>query len=121
MILVESQLIVADNSGATGACCIRVLGKKNQVGTVGDTLIVSIKTAKSKKKVKKGEVRHAILIRQRKRIHRPDGIYLQFQNNAVVLVSKQKNPIGTRIKGPVVQELRRHKYMKLISMASGIL
>jgi len=121
MILVQSHLVVADNSGATGACCIRVIGKRKQVGKVGDTLIVSIKTAKSRRKVKKGEVRNAVIIRQCKQIKRLDGIQLQFQNNAVVLVTKQKNPVGTRIKGPVVQELRKHKYMKLISMASNIL
>jgi len=121
MIQVQTRLEVADNSGATGACCIKVLGKKKQIGIVGDMVVVSIKTAKPKKKVKKGEVRYGVIVRQRSRIRRSDGIKLQFNENAIVLVSKQASPVGTRIKGPVAQELRRHKYMKLITMASSVI
>lgn len=120
MVLVQTRLAVADNSGATGAYCIKIIGKENQVGAVGDLIIVSIKTAKPKKKVRKGEVRQAVIIRQRNFIRRPEGIQLRFDENAVVLVNKQGNPLGSRVRGPLAQELRRRKYMKLITMASSI-
>nr|YP_009370731.1 ribosomal protein L14 [Eukaryota sp. BB2]AQL10437.1 ribosomal protein L14 [Eukaryota sp. BB2] len=122
MIFVRSFFEVADNTGATGAKCIKVVRKRTQSNfCVGDFLIVAIQTAKPRKKVKKGEVRQAVLIRQKKKIVRPDGFILCFSNNSIVLINKQKNPLGTRIKGPVAQELRKNKYMKVISMAQAVI
>lgn len=120
MIYLQTNLNVADNSGAINAQCIKILGKKRNPGLVGDKIIVSIKSAKPKKKVKKAEIRTAVIIRQKAYIKRANGVRLKFGNNAIVLINKQLNPIGTRIKGPVVQELRKKKYMKIVSMASSV-
>lgn len=121
MLNVTSLFNVADNTGGLTAMCFRVLKKKKENATVGDLIICTIKTAKTNRKVKKSEIRNATIIRQCKILLRTDGTYISFRKNAIVLLNKQKNPIGTRIKGPVVQELRKNKLMKIISLASVVI
>ena len=122
MIQVETILKVADNSGAKSVKCIRLLGgfHKKQ-GMVGDTIIVSIRESLPRKKVKKGDVRRAVIVRTKKAICRKDGSTIAFDSNAVVLVNEQGIPIGTRIFGPVARELRWKKFMKIISLAPEVL
>lgn len=122
MITMKSRLSVADNSGALIAECIKVLRKKKNVGIVGDIIIVAIKKAYFKKKVKKHDVQRAIIVRTKKKIFRKNiGSTLSFQKNAVVIIDKKNNPLGNRIKGSLCKELREKKYMKLISLASTII
>src|SRR6201997_519386 len=105
MIIVESNLDVADNSGARRVQCIKVLGgSKRKTASVGDVIVVSIKDAIPRGKVKKGEVHRAVIVRTRRDIHRPDGSSIRFDKNAAVLITKQNEPIGTRIFGPVTRE-----------------
>lgn len=119
MILKQTKLNIADNTGVTGAICIGILSKKKQHGIIGDYIILSIKTVNFEKKIKKGEVRRGVLVRQHQPIFRKNGIIIQFHKNAVVILnSKSNNPIGNRIRGPIAKELRKKKWMKLISMAS---
>lgn len=122
MIMPETDLEVADNSGARRVQCIRVLGGAHRRwGTVGDVIVVAIKEAIPRGKVKKGEVTHAVIVRTAKEIHRPDGSAIRFDKNAAVLINKQGEPIGTRIFGPVTRELRAKRYMKIISLAPEVL
>jgi large subunit ribosomal protein L14 len=122
MITMKSRLSVADNSGALIAECIKVLRKKKNIGTVGDVIIVAIKKAYFKKKVKKHDVQRAIIVRTKKKIYRKNiGSTLSFQKNALVIIDKKNNPLGNRIKGSLCKELREKKYMKLISLASTII
>ena len=112
MIQMQSNLDVADNSGAKRVQCIKVLGgSKRRVAGVGDIIVVSIKEAQPRGKVKKGDVHRAVIVRTRKDIHRADGSTIRFDSNAAVLVNKTEEPIGTRIFGPVVRELRGKKHM----------
>lgn len=120
MINVSSVLKLADNSGGITAKCIRILGKQNNA-KVGDFLIVTIRNIKSDKKIKKGLIYKSIIIRSKKLIKRSNGIYLKFNNNSIVLLNNKNAPIGTRIRGPVCQELRKKKLMKVISMAPLVL
>ena len=118
----QSQLDVADNSGAKRVQCIKVLGgSKRRTAGVGDVIVVSIKEAQPRGKVKKGDVHRAVIDRTAKDIHRPDGSTIRFDGNAAVLVSKQNEPIGTRIFGPVARELREKQFMKIISLAPEVL
>ena len=120
MIQMQSNLDVADNSGAKRVQCIKVLGgSKRRVAGVGDIIVVSIKEAQPRGKVKKGDVHRAVIVRTRKDIRRADGTVIRFDSNAAVLVNKNEEPIGTRIFGPVVRELRARKHMKIISLAPG--
>ena len=122
MIQVETRLDVADNSGAKSVQCIKVLGgSKIRYATVGDVIVVSIKDAIPRGKVKKGEVHFAVVVRIAKEINRSDGSRMKFDKNAAVIVNKQHEPIGTRIFGPVTRELRAKKFMKIISLAPEVL
>ena len=122
MIQVESNLEVADNSGARRVQCIKVLGgSKRRTAGVGDIIVVSIKEAQPKGKVKKGDVHRAVIVRTRKDVRRADGSVIRFDGNAAVLVNKNQEPIGTRIFGPVVRELRATGHMKIISLAPEVL
>jgi large subunit ribosomal protein L14 len=118
----QTRLEVADNSGAKQVQCIKVLGGSHRmIASVGDIIVVSVKDAIPKGKVKKGEVHRAIIVRTVKRIRRNDGSSIKFDRNAAVLINKQGEPIGTRIFGPVVRELRAKKFMKIISLAPEVL
>ena len=122
MIQVETALQVADNSGAKKVACIKVLGgSKRRYATVGDIIVVSIKEAMPHAKVKKGDVMDAVIVRTAKEIRRADGSYIKFDTNAAVLLSKQGEPVGTRIFGPVARELRSKNFMKIISLAPEVL
>ena len=122
MIQVESNLDVADNSGARKVQCIKVLGgSKRKTASVGDIIVVSVKDAIPRATVKKGEVHRAVIVRTAYPVRRGDGSAIRFDNNAAVLINKQGEPIGTRIFGPVVRELRARRYMKIISLAPEVL
>lgn len=122
MIIAETNLDVADNSGARRVQCIKVLGgSKRKHASVGDIIVVSVKEAIPRGRVKKGDVLRAVVVRTAKGIQRPDGQTIRFDNNAAVLINKQGEPVGTRIFGPVTRELRAKKYMKIISLAPEVL
>lgn len=122
MISVETNLDVADNSGARRVQCIKVLGgSKRKTASVGDVIVVAVQDAIPRAKVKKGEVHRAVIVRTAYPVRRTDGSAIRFDNNAAVLINKQNEPIGTRIFGPVVRELRARKYMKIISLAPEVL
>ena len=122
MIQVETNLDVADNSGARRVQCIKVLGGSHRrTAEVGDVIVVSIKEAIPRGKVKKGDVHRAVIVRTAKEIRRADGTAIRFDRNAAVLINKQGEPIGTRIFGPVTRELRGKKFMKIISLAPEVL
>ena len=122
MIQVETNLNVADNSGARKIQCIKVLGgSRRKYATVGDVIVVTIKEAIPRGRVKKGEIVKAVVVRTAKDIRRPDGSAIRFDSNAAVLISTQGEPIGTRIFGPVTRELRAKNYMKIISLAPEVL
>src|SRR6201995_4899601 len=122
MIQVESNLEVADNSGARRVQCIKVLGgSKRRFASVGDGIVVSIKEAIPRGKVKKGDVHQGGIVRTSFPVGRLDGSAIRFDRNAAVLINKQQEPIGTRIFGPVVRELRGRKFMKIISLAPKVL
>ena len=122
MVQEETNLIVADNSGAKKVRCIRVLcGSWRRYASVGDTIVVSVKTALQKSAVKKFEVSRAVIVRTRKEVRRKDGSYIRFDENAAVLLNAQDEPRGTRIFGPVARELRDKKFMKIISLAPELL
>lgn len=120
MIAEESELTVADNSGAKRVKCFRILGQRKRYASVGDLIKVSVREAQPGAPVKKGQVCNALVVRTRRAIRRPDGSYVRFDNNAVVLVDNARNPIGTRIFGPVPRELREKNYMKIISLAPEV-
>jgi len=121
MIQEQTELVVADNTGARLACCFRILGHRKRYAGVGDIIKVSIKEAQPDGLVKQGQVSDALIIRTRSTIRRPDGTYVRFDNNAVVLVDTTQNPIGSRIFGPVARELRDKNFMKVISLAPEVL
>ena len=122
MIQMQSNLDVADNSGARRVMCIKVLGgSKRKYATVGDVIVVSIKEAAPRGRVKKGEVMKAVVGRIAKDIRRPDGSIIRFDRNAAVLITPQMEPVGTRIFGPVPRELRAKNHMKIISLAPEVL
>jgi len=122
MIQVESVLEVADNSGARKVQCIKVLGgSKRKYASVGDIIKVSVKEAIPNSKIRKGTVLQAVIVRTAKEIRRPDGSYIRFDNNAAVLVNNQREPVGTRIFGPVARELRAKQFMKIVSLAPEVL
>ena len=122
MIQVQTELFVADNTGARKVECIKVLGgSKRRYATIGDIIVVSIKDAIPKGKVKKGDVHKAVIVRTRKEIKRLDGTSIKFDANAAVLVQPNGETIGTRIFGPVTRELRNKNFMKIISLAPEVL
>jgi large subunit ribosomal protein L14 len=122
MIQMRSVLEVADNSGAKRVQCIKVLGgSRRRYAQLGDVIVVSVKEALPGTKVKKGEVAQAVVVRMKHQISRPDGSYIRFDENSAVLINKEREPIGTRIFGPVARELRAKKFMKIISLAPEVI
>jgi len=122
MIQMRTILDVADNSGAKRLMCIKVLGgTKRRYAYLGDVIVVSVKEALADAKVKKGDVKKAVIVRVRKETRRPDGTYIKFDENSAVLINEQGEPIGTRIFGPVARELRAKKFMKIVSLAPEVL
>jgi len=122
MIQQSSVLDVADNSGAKKVYCIKVLGgSRRRYASVGDIIVVSVREAIPGAKVKKGEIARAVVVRTSKEISRPDGSYIRFDGNSAVLITKENEPIGTRIFGPVARELRAKRFMKIISLAPEVL
>ena len=122
MIQMQSNLFVADNSGAKRIQCIKVLGgSKRRFASIGDIIVVSVKDAIPRAKVKKGEVFKAVIVRTSKEFTRTDGSTIRFDKNAAVLLDKQEEPVATRIVGPVTRELRTKKFMKIISLAPEVL
>ena len=122
MIQQESVLQVADNSGAKKVACIRVLGGSGRrYASIGDVIVVSVKDAIPNSRVKKGEVRRAVVVRTRKGIGRADGSFIRFDDNAAVLIDATREPVGTRIFGPVARELRARRFTKIISLAPEVL
>jgi len=122
MVQEETNLIVADNSGAKRVKCIRVLGgSSRRYASLGDLIVVSVKSAIPGGTVKKGEVSRAVIVRTSKEVKRKDGSYIRFDENAAVLINAQNEPKGTRIFGPVARELRDKKFMKIISLAPEVL
>lgn len=122
MIQMQTQLDVADNSGARKVQCIKVLGGSHRrYATVGDIIKVSVKEAIPRGKVKKGDVLNAVVVRTKKGVRRPDGSLIRFDSNAAVILNANHQPIGTRIFGPVTRELRSDKFMKIVSLAPEVL
>ena len=122
MIQAQTMLNIADNSGAKKAMCIKVLGgTRRKYATIGDVIVVAIKTATPGGKVKKGTVERAVIVRTAKEIRRPDGSYIRFEDNAAVIIDEKHDPKGTRIFGPVARELREHAYMKIVSLAPEVI
>jgi large subunit ribosomal protein L14 len=122
MIQQQTMLTISDNSGARRAMCIKVLGgTRRRYGSIGDIIVVAVKDALPGASVKKGEVARAVIVRTRKEIRRKDGSYIRFDQNAAVLIDKEKEPRGTRIFGPVARELREKEFMKIVSLAPEVL
>ena len=122
MIQEETLLTVADNSGAKTAKCIRVLGGTGRrYAHVGDIIVMAVKTALPDGTVKKGQVVKGVVVRTRKESRRKDGTYIRFSDNAVVIINEDKEPVGTRIFGPVARELRERKFMRILSLAPEVL
>lgn len=122
MIQQMTELEVADNSGAKRLRCIKVLGgSRRRYATIGDVIVVSIKEAIPKAKVKKGDVKRAVIVRTKKELKRVDGSTIKFDDNSAVLINEQGEPLGTRIFGPVARELRARKFVKIISLAPEVL
>lgn len=121
MIQAESRLSIADNSGAKEVYCIKVLGgSRRRYATIGDIIVVSVKEALPNAKVKKGDVAKAVIVRVKKEIKRPDGSMIRFDDNSAVIINAQREPVGTRIFGPVARELRAKNFMKIISLAPEV-
>ncbi len=122
MVQVSTVLNVADNSGARKVQCIKELGgSKRRYASIGDIIVVSVKEAIPNSKVKKGSVVKAVVVRTAKEVGRPDGTYIRFDSNSAVLIDNQREPVGTRIFGPVARELRAKRFMKIISLAPEVL
>ncbi|WP_374074737.1 50S ribosomal protein L14 [Bdellovibrio bacteriovorus] len=122
MIQMQTRLNVADNSGAKEVMCVKVLGgSKRRVASIGDVIVVSIKEALPNAKVKKGDVAKAVVVRTVAKLRRPDGSYIRFDDNSAVLINASKEPIGTRIFGPVARELRAKAFVKIVSLAPEVL
>ena len=122
MIQAQTMLNIADNSGAKKAMCIKVLGgTRRKYASIGDVIVVAIKSATPGGKVKKGTVERAVIVRTAKEIRRPDGSYIRFADNAAVIIDEKHDPKGTRIFGPVARELRENHYMKIVSLAPEVL
>ena len=122
MIQMQTILTAADNSGAKQLMCIKVLGgSKRKYASVGDVIVVSVKEALPQSRVKKGDVKRAVVVRTRKEIRRADGSYIKFDVNSAVIINDANEPVGTRIFGPVARELRAKKFMKIVSLAPEVL
>jgi large subunit ribosomal protein L14 len=122
MIQMKSLLDVADNSGAKKVICVKVIGgSRRRYATVGDVIVVAVKEAMPSSKIIKGSVHKAVIVRTAKEVRREDGSYIRFDDNSAVLINEQKEPIGTRIFGPVARELRGKRFMKIVSLAPEVL
>ena len=122
MIQSETRLTVADNSGARVVYCIKVLGgSRRRYASLGDVIVVSVKDAIPNAKFKKGDVHKAVVVRTTKEVRRPDGSFIRFDDNSAVLINNQREPLGTRIFGPVARELRAKRFMKIVSLAPEVL
>ena len=122
MIQMQTELVVADNSGARRVECIKVLGgSKRRYAGIGDVIKVTVKDAIPRGRVKKGDVSFAVVVRTKKGVRRPDGSTIRFDSNAVVLLNANQQPVGTRIFGPVTRELRTEQFMKIVSLASEVI
>ncbi len=122
MIQMQSILTAADNSGAKKLFCIKVLGgSKRKYASIGDIIVVSVREALPDSRVKKGDLRRAVVVRTKKEIRRPDGSYIKFDVNSAVLINDANEPVGTRIFGPVARELRARRFMKIVSLAPEVL
>jgi large subunit ribosomal protein L14 len=122
MVQSETVLDVADNSGARRVLCIKVLGgTRRKYASLGDVIVVSVKEASPNSKVKKGDVMKAVIVRTAKEVGRADGSYIKFDSNSAVLIDNQREPVGTRIFGPVARELRAKQFMKILSLAPEVL
>ncbi len=122
MIQMQTRLRVADNSGAREVQCLKVLGgTKRRSANIGDIIVVSVKDALPNSKIKKGEVAKAVIVRTIQKLRRPDGSYIRFDDNSAVLINASKEPIGTRIFGPVARELRAKQFVKIVSLAPEVL
>jgi large subunit ribosomal protein L14 len=122
MIQSETRLTVADNSGARVLYCIKVLGgSRRRYASLGDVIVVSVKDAIPNAKVKKGDVLKAVVVRTAKEVRRPDGTFIRFDDNSAVLINNQREPLGTRIFGPVARELRAKRFMKIVSLAPEVI
>ncbi|MDZ7266118.1 MAG: 50S ribosomal protein L14 [candidate division KSB1 bacterium] len=122
MVQEYTRLNVADNTGAKKVMCIRVMGgSKRRYGSVGDIIVVTVKSAAPGSTIKKGDISHAVIVRTKREVRRKDGSYIRFDENAAVLINEEKEPKGTRIFGPVARELRDKQYMKIISLAPEVL
>lgn len=122
MIQMQTNLVVADNSGAKTARCIKVLGgSKKMITDIGDVIVVSVTSINSSSKIKKGQVVKAVIVRTKSKIVRPDGSFVKFDDNAVVLVDKENEPLGSRVFGPVSREVRQKNFLKIASLASEVI
>jgi len=122
MIQAQTMLDVADNSGAKKLFCIKVLGgSRRRYASLGDIIVVSVREALPNSRVKKGDVMKAVVVRTAKEVGRPDGTYIKFDKNSAVLINNQREPIGTRIFGPVARELRAKNFMKIVSLAPEVI
>jgi large subunit ribosomal protein L14 len=122
MIQMQTNLVVADNSGAKTARCIKVLGGSNHMITkIGDVIVVSITSITPNSKIKKGQVAKAVIVRTKSKIVRPDGSFVKFDDNAIVLVDKENEPLGSRVFGPVSREVRQKNFLKIASLASEVI
>ncbi|MFM6973124.1 MAG: 50S ribosomal protein L14 [Alphaproteobacteria bacterium] len=122
MIQMQTNLVVADNSGAKTARCIKVLGGSNHMITeIGDVIVVSITSVNPNSKIKKGQVAKGVIVRTKNKITRPDGSFIKFDDNAIVLVDKDNEPLGSRVFGPVSREVRQKNFLKIASLASEVL
>ena len=122
MIQAQTMLVVADNSGAKKAMCIKVRGgSKRKYASLGDVIVVAIKSATPNSKIKKGTVERGVIVRTHKEVRRADGSYIRFADNAIVMIDEKGEPKATRIFGPVARELREHHYMKIVSLAPEVL
>jgi len=122
MIYVKCRFWTVDNCGAKVAECIKILGKKKQQGKIGDSIVVAVKSARPRKKVKKHDVQRALIVRAKKKLHRSFfGYVVWFDRNCLIIIDKKNNPIGNRLKGSLCQELRPSQYLKIVSMASSVI
>ncbi len=122
MIQLRTNLAIADNSGARKGQCIKIRGGSGRrYASIGDIIVISVKEALANSNIKKGEVKKAVIVRTKKAVSRPNGSYIKFDDNAAVIVDAQKEPVGTRIFGPVARELRAKQFMKIVSLAPEVL
>ncbi len=122
MIQAQTVLKIADNSGAKKAMCIKVLGgSKRKYASIGDVIVVAIKSATPTGKIKKGTVQRAVIVRTKKEVRRKDGSYIRFQDNAAVIIDEREEPLATRIFGPVARELRENNFSKIVSLAPEVI